>query len=190
MKIFVATIFCCLFALNIYAEENCIALKANKTDGSAASQGEYVFKQHTFSAQNNNETKQDLVIVEPQSNSPGKIRRVTFGRGVTADGSDASKTCYFKPLAFIQGGEREKFWGWHILWTEPTGLYYARMDGEAWVSSNPKRLTTLAPIMPQFKLEGQNIAVSWVQVESGVKVNMQAVSDDEGRNWVVSTIQP
>jgi hypothetical protein len=184
MKILVATIFCCFFAHNIYAEENCIELKFNKTDGNTASQGEYVFKQHTFSAQNNIETKQDLVIVEPQSNTSGEIRRVTFGRG------DAGNTCYFQPLVFTQGGEGESFWGWHMLWSEQTGLYYARMDGEAWVSSNPKRFTALSPIMPQFKLDYQNIVVSWQEIENGAMAKMQAVSDDEGRNWVVSKVQP
>jgi hypothetical protein len=64
------------------------------------------------------------------------------------------------------------------------------MDGEAWVSSNPKRFTALAPINPHLKLEGQNIVVSWQQVENDAIANMQAVSDDEGRNWVVTTIQP
>jgi hypothetical protein len=93
-------------------------------------------------------------------------------------------------LAFAQGGQNEQYWGWHLLWAEPQGLFYARMDGEAWVSSNPKRLSKLVPINPQFKLDGQNIIVTWQQVENGVTANMQALSSDEGRSWDISVASP
>lgn len=127
-------------------------------------------------------TARDLAIIVHNVNLPAQIKRVTFGRG------QAVPACYFKPLAFAQGGEAEKFWGWHLLWAEPPilqtgGLFYARMDGEAWVSSNPKSFTKLAPINPQFKLEKDTVTVTWQQVENGVTVNMQAISSDEGRSW-------
>ena len=124
----------------------------------------------------------DLAIIVHNVNLPAQIKRVTFGRGQT------KPACYFKPLAFVQGGEAEKFWGWHLLWAEPPilqtgGLFYARMDGEAWVSSNPKRFTKLAPINPKFKLEKDIFTITWQQVENGLVVNMQAISNDEGRSW-------
>jgi hypothetical protein len=127
-------------------------------------------------------TTRDLAIIVHNVNLPAQIKRVTFGRG------QAQLTCYFKPLAFTQGGEAEKFWGWHLLWAEPHiletgGLFYARMDGEAWVSSHPKSFTKLAPINPQFKLEKDTVTVTWQQVSNGVTVNMQAISSDEGRSW-------
>ena len=127
-------------------------------------------------------TARDLAIIVHNVNLPAQIKRVTFGRG------QAQPACYFKPLAFAQGGAAEKFWGWHLLWSEPPilqagGLFYARMDGEAWVSSNPKRFTKLAPINPQFKLEQDTVAVTWQQVENGLAVSMQAISSDEGRSW-------
>ena len=120
----------------------------------------------------------DLAIIAHNVNLPAQIKRVTFGRGQT------KPACYFKPLAFVQGGEAEKFWGWHLLWAESSsGLYYARMDGEAWVSSNPKRFTKLAPINPKFKLEKDIVTITWQQVENGLTVSMQAISSDEGRSW-------
>jgi hypothetical protein len=79
-----------------------------------------------------------------------------------------------------------------MLWSENLsnaktgGLFYARMDGEAWVSSNPKLLTKLAAINPQFKLEKDTITVTWQQVENGFTANMQALSSDEGRSWDVA----
>lgn len=122
----------------------------------------------------------DLAILVHNVNLPAEIKRVTFNRGLY------TPSCYFKPLAFVQGGD----WGWHMLWSEPQGIYYARMDGEAWVSSNPKRLTKLVPINPQFKLEKDNIIVIWQQIENGVTVNLQAVSSDEGRSWDIAPVVP
>lgn len=132
----------------------------------------------------------DLAILVHNVNLPAQIKRVTFNRG------QADPACYFKPLAFVQGGENEQYWGWHLLWQEgaknsPTqGLFYARMDGEAWVSSNPKRLTKLAPINPQFKLDKETITVIWQQTENDVTANMQATSSDEGRSWEITPIKP
>lgn len=169
MKSLLLIIFCYFLPHSVYAEESCITLKANKNTNS----GEYFFKQHTF------DNMQDLAIVNVQ----GAVRRVTFGR------DNGLKTCFFQPLAFAQGGEGASYWGWHMLWAETFsgkqtgGLFYARMDGEVWVSSLPKRFTKLAPINTNFRLDGQKIIVTWQQVENGVTSNMQAVSDDEGRSW-------
>jgi hypothetical protein len=162
--VFFCGIFYSFFTQSVFACENCPVLKANRDTVAGA----YIFKQLMF------ENKQDLVIVTPQA----ETKRVTFNRG------DASISCYFQPIAFAQGGD----WGWHMLWAEPLGLYYARMDGEAWVSSNPKRFTKLMAINPQFKLENQTIAVTWQQVENGVTASLQALSSDEGRSWEVSVV--
>jgi hypothetical protein len=127
------------------------------------------------------DSKSELAIIVHVGNMPAQIKQVTFNRG------QVQLTCYFKPLAFAQGGLGERFWGWHLIWAEPQGLFYARMDGEAWVSSLPKRLSKLASINPQFKLDDQNILVTWQQVENGTTVNMQALSSDEGRSWEIGT---
>ena len=126
----------------------------------------------------------DLAIIVHNVNLPAQIQRVTFNRG------NNEKSCYFKPLAFVQGGEGKQYWGWHMLWAEPVGLFYARMDGEAWVSSNPKRFSKLAAINPQFKLEKDIVTVTWQQTENGVTANMQALSSDEGRSWDITNIKP
>ena len=124
-------------------------------------------------------SKPELAIIVHNVNLPAQIRQVTFGRG------QVQPACYFKPLAFEQGGD----WGWHTLWSEPVGLFYARMDGEAWVSSNPKSLTKFTAINPQFKLQQNTITVTWQQLENGVTVNMQAISSDEGRNWDIAVMK-
>ena len=137
----------------------------------------------------------DLAIIVHNVNLPAQIKRVTFNRG------KAKPNCFFKPIAFAQGGqnsqiESEKYWGWHMLWSESLsnantgGLFYARIDGEAWVSSNPKVLTKLAAINPKFNQQNQTISVTWQQLESGIIVNMQALSNDEGRSWEIAPIKP
>ena len=135
-----------------------------------------------FSFDNN---ARDLAILVHNVNLPAQIQRVTFNRGLDAP------SCYFNPLAFAQGGAVESFWGWHMLWAEAGGgLFYARMDGEAWVSSSPKRLSKLAPINTQFLIKNQSITVTWQQTENGITANMQANSSDEGRSWDVAAILP
>jgi hypothetical protein len=161
--VFFCGIFYSFFTQSVFACEKCDTLQVNKN----AVAGAYIFKQFMF-----------------ESTPQAETKRVTFGRG------DAAKKCYFQPLAFAQGGEAEKYWGWHMLWAEPLGLFYARMDGEAWVSSNPKNLTKLNAINPQFKLEKHTITVTWQQVENGATANMQALSSDEGRSWDIAQIQP
>ena len=197
MKKLFLLILCGFFALSfvaqsVVAQENCAALKANKIGDS--SQEKYEFKQYAFA-----DGKTDLVIEQhldeafanasanvsgdPPSDPPGEVRRVTFGRG------NSEKPCFFQPLAFAQGGQAEQYWGWHMLWSQPVGLYYARMDGEAWVSSNPKVLTQFVAINPQFSLHSQSLIVTWQQVENNVTANMQAISSDEGRSWDIAPIK-
>ncbi len=130
-----------------------------------------------FGFDDEGKTVSDLAIIVYNVNLPAQIRRVTFARGVSAG-------CYFKPIALEAGGD----WGWHVLWAEPQGLLYARMDGEAWVSSNPKYLARLAPINPQFRLNGQMLTVTWQQTENGITVSMQAISSDEGRSWDIMPV--
>ena len=138
----------------------------------------------TFTQFGFDQSARDLAIIVHKVNLPAHIQRATFGRG------HDEPTCYFKPLAFVQGGEGKQYWGWHLLWAEPVGLFYARMDGEAWVSSNPKSLTKLNAINPQFKLDGQNIKVTWQHLENGITANIQALSSDEGRSWDITPTQP
>lgn len=159
-------------SLSVKADENglCAKISAVKKNSQQVLE-RFSFTQFGF------DSKPELAIIVHNVNLPAQIKQVTFGRG------QAEPACYFKPLTFAQGGD----WGWHMLWLEASGgLFYARMDGEAWVSSNPKSLSKFAPINPQFKLENQTITITWQQVENGLAANMQALSSDEGRSWDVT----
>jgi hypothetical protein len=104
------------------------------------------------------------------------IKRVTFGGA-------SEPACRYKIYALARGGD----WGWHIAWVDygASVLNYARMDGEAWVSSPVKKLSN------SLLLKGKLYILSWQQqawimwqgtdVQAG---NLYAVySADEGRNW-------
>ena len=158
-------------SLNTQADESGVCDKISAIKKNSQQQIErFTLTQFGFAS------KPDLAIIVHNVNLPAQIKQVTFGRG------QAEPACYFKPLAMLQGGD----WGWHTLWSEPVGLFYARMDSEAWVSSNPKILTKFTAINPQFKLENQAVTVTWQQVVNGVTANMQAVSSDEGRSWDIA----
>ena len=180
--IFFALIFG--FGLSAHADESGLCDKLEAIKKNSQQQLErFTLTQFGF------DNKPELAIIVHNVNLPAQIKQVTFNRGKN------EKSCYFKPLAFAQGGDGTNYWGWHMLWIEPHnlqtgGLFYARMDGEAWVSSNPKHLTKLVPINPQFKLDKGMITVTWQQTESGVTSNMQATSNDEGRSWDIAPVVP
>jgi len=104
-----------------------------------------------------------------------EIKRVTFGGASEA-------TCHYKTYALARGSD----WGWHLAWVSGASiLSYARMDGEAWVSSPIKKLSK------QVQLTGQLYILAWQQqawiVWQGDETqagNLYALySADEGRNW-------
>jgi hypothetical protein len=175
MKKLFLLILCGFLVQHVYAQENCPALKANKVGASVQIYEEYAFGEHQFK-----DGQIELAISEPRKKTLLDAAQVTFNRNPT------NTNCFFTPIAFVQGGARQDYWGWHMLWSEPVGLFYARMDGTAWVSSLPKSLTKFAAINPQFKLENQTITITWQQVENGVIANMQALSSDEGRSWDIA----
>ena len=171
MKKFIFTALMLSLSLSAHADESGVCDKISAIKKNSQQQIErFTLTQFGFAS------KPDLAIIVHNVNLPAQIKQVTFGRG------QAEPACYFKPLAMLQGGD----WGWHTLWSEPVGLFYARMDSEAWVSSNPKILTKFTAINPQFKLENQAVTVTWQQVVNGVTANMQAVSSDEGRSWDIA----
>lgn len=177
--------FLIILCLNAQAEETGICDKLEVVKANSQQQLErFTLTQFGFDRPDFDAGVRDLAIIVHNVNLPAQIKRVTFNRG------KAQPACYFKPLAITQGGQNAQYWGWHLLWQEPVGLFYARMDGEAWVSSNPKTLTKLVAINPHFNMQNQRISITWQQLESDVTVNMQALSSDEGRSWEIAPIKP
>lgn len=129
------------------------------------------FFQHKFP-----DGSQDLAIAKSLAGKVADIKRVTFG-GVN------STECLYKYLAIARGGD----WGWHLLWLaeNSTTLRYARMDGEAWVTSPTKKLTLQShpASQPIILTWGQQVWVVWIEVALNTNNIYAVYSGDEGRNW-------
>ncbi len=116
----------------------------------------------------------DLVMAPVINEGSLPVVRLSFG------GSKEAK-CHFPEVSVLKGGD----WGWHVAWASSAklGVYYARVDGEAWVSSLPKKITPqLAEQVLLSEKSGQLILSYQLLNESTLQV---LISDDEGRNFSV-----
>ena len=120
----------------------------------------------------------DLAMARTEQDRLGDIHRVTFGGG-------AESGCHYRGLAIARGGD----WGWHLAWTlaevEPgkPALRYARMDGEAWVSSPAKRFGADGARDPSLKVEGERVTLMWRETLDGDDAERSVSSSDGGRSW-------
>ena len=120
----------------------------------------------------------DLAMARTEQDRLGDIHRVTFGGG-------AESGCHYRGLAITRGGE----WGWHLAWTlaevesGKPALRYARMDGEAWVSSPAKRFGADGARDPSLKVEGERVTLMWRETLDGGDAEHSVSSSDGGRSW-------
>jgi hypothetical protein len=117
---------------------------------------------------------QELAIIYQDPNAKQKATRLSF-----AGSKEAS--CHFPSFTFIKGGD----WGWHVVWTSSAnlGVFYARVDGEAWVSSLPKKLSRAVAEQVTLK-ETQGKLIITAKYPANLKLpDENFVSGDEGRNW-------
>ena len=132
--------------------EGCAAAEVTDSHGA-----KFSFWQHTFES-----GARDLVMAQ----SPDDIKRVTFNN---------TQGCAYRVLAIAEGAS----WGWHLAWVDAQKIYYARMDGEAWVSSVPKKIAAKDVSELHFSQSTGLLKLSWHAADG--TYSMQ--SDDEGRNW-------
>lgn len=111
------------------------------------------------------------------------IKRVTYGGAKTAG-------CHYKSVVLVPGGSEDQ-WGWHLAWASDQGLFYARMDGQAWVSSPPKRLSKASTSGVELIANGQELRLKWNEQHGDWAEVYQAMSFDEGRSWEApAQVQP
>lgn len=155
----------CAFPLLASADADCPRAEANSADGMQVEFRQYQFPDGTV----------DLILRHAGENGNMEIRRVTYG-GSKADG------CQYQSLAIVPGGG-EKPWGWHLAWAGAKGLRYARMDGNAWVSSPPKRLSSASVSDVRLQINGNELLIWWHEQNGNKQEVYQVVSHDEGRSW-------
>lgn len=133
------------------------------------------FWQHTFA-----DGAQDLAMAILPLSGALDVKRVSFSRNVNAD-------CHYHALAIARGGVAATAWGWHLVWQAAgnKNIRYARMDGEAWVSSPTKTLASVGQLVgqPAIITSEQQVWVVWAEVSDATQNIYAVFSDDEGRNW-------
>jgi len=110
-----------------------------------------------------------------------ELKRASFG-GWKID------ACPHHGPALAIGGTAENHWGWHMAWFDggnKTGLYYARMDDQAWVSSPAKRFgdVTQQAGHPALLSRGERVWLVWKELTDQASMIKLAVSEDGGRSW-------
>jgi hypothetical protein len=105
------------------------------------------------------------------------VKRASFG-GWKID------ACPHHGPAIARGGD----WGWHMAWFDggdKAGLFYARMDGEAWVSSPAKRFGNVEQQAghPALMSQGEQVWLVWKELTDTSSIIRMATSDDGGRSW-------
>jgi hypothetical protein len=132
--------------------------------------------------------ERDHMIAEiPNADEKANLHRATFGHW-KIDG------CPHHGGALASGGEGADWWGYHMAYfdgkDENPGLYYSRMDGEAWVTSPAKQFgdNSKQASHPALLSIGEKVWLAWQETHAGnVKKVMSMSSADGGKTWSDAT---
>jgi len=157
--------------------ECCRIALTNKPDGTVAAMWRHVFEG----------SERDHMMAEiPANQTTPQPKRATFGRW-KVDG------CPHHGAALASGGEGANWWGYHMAWFDggnddaggKATLYYARMDGEAWVSSPARKFGNMKKQAghPAVAAIADNVWLVWREKDLGKHQIWMMKSDDAGRSW-------
>ncbi len=146
---------CCRIAITTNATGNAVAMWRHLFDGGV----------------------RDHAIAKFADKPVTDVKRASFG-GWKID------ACPHHGPAIARGGD----WGWHMAWFDggdKAGLFYARMDGEAWVSSPAKRFGNVEQQAghPALMSQGEQVWLVWKELTDTSSIIRMATSDDGGRSW-------
>ena len=156
--------------------ECCRIALTNKPDGTVVA-----IWRHVFAG-----SERDHMMAEiPAANLEITTHRATYGHW-KVDG------CPHQGAALATGGQGNQWWGYHMAWfdggNDESGkdatLFYARMDGDAWVSSPPKRFGNKlkSAAHPALLALGANVWLSWIEKDANKTQVWMMQSDDEGKS--------
>ena len=158
--------------------ECCRIAFTNKPDGTAVAMWRHVFA--------GSERDHMLAEIPRNAEQAPAVKRATFGRW-KIDG------CPHHGAALASGGEDKDWWGYHMAWFDGgnddagknASLFYARMDGEAWVSSPAKKFGNHKNQAghPALLSIGEKVWLVWRETDAKASMIMGMFSDDGGRNW-------
>ena len=157
--------------------ECCRIALTNKPDGTVVAMWRHVFEG----------SERDHMMAEiPVNHQLPAPKRATFGRW-KVDG------CPHHGAALASGGEGAAWWGYHMAWFDggnddaggKATLYYARMDGEAWVSSPAKKFGNMKKQAghPALATMGDDVWLVWREKDGGKHQVWLMKSSDAGKSW-------
>jgi hypothetical protein len=161
-----------------YSCECCRIATTTKSDGTTVAMWRHVF----------DGGERDHMMAEiPEVGESAVLHRATFGRwkldGYPHHGG-----------ALASGGKGADWWGYHMAYfdgkDENPGLYYSRMDGEAWVTSPAKQFgdNSKQASHPALLSIGEKVWLAWQETHAGnVKKVMSMSSADGGKTWSDAT---
>ena len=157
-----------------YSCECCRIATTTKPDGTVAALWRHVF----------DGGERDHMMAEiPKAGEAAQLHRTTFGHW-KLDG------CPHQGAALARGGEGADWWGYHLAYFDgkekKPGLYYSRMDGEAWVGFPAKKFgdNTKQARHPALLSIDNNVWLAWLETSANhTKAVMGMTSNDGGRTW-------
>lgn len=158
--------------------ECCRIALTNKPDGTVVAMWRHVFE--------GGERDHMVAEIPAQASQAPVLKRATFGLWKIDD-------CPHHGAALAHGGEGKDWWGYHMAWFDggndesgkDASLFYARMDGEAWVSSPPKKFGNHKNQAghPALLSMGDKVWLVWRESEAKHNSIFGMFSDDGGRSW-------
>lgn len=119
----------------------------------------------------------DYAMTEIRAGQPAALVRVSYGHG---HGDD----CPWHGAALVEGAG----FGYHLAYVDngrQPGMRVARMDGEAWVSSPPRRVGNPGRQAgyPVLASVGEQVWLAWREHAAGSTEIWAMVSTDGGKSW-------
>lgn len=151
----------------------CRLASSNRADGTVSLMWRAIFA---------NQERDHMIAEVPKSNEKPQLHRASFGHW-KIDG------CPHHGAAMTHGGEGSQWWGYHMAYYDgqekKPGLYYARMDGEAWASSVPNRVgnSQFQAGHPALLSTGEKVWLVWREINKNTYSIYGQFSIDDGKNW-------
>ena len=116
----------------------------------------------------------DLAMAPETPSGLVPIIRLSFG-------GSKEPVCHFTALAVHKAGN----WGWYVAWGSKAqqSLMVVRVDGEAWVSSLPKKLVSQTADAIVFSEKNGLLTLEYHLLSESSFLKHTIISSDEGRNW-------
>lgn len=153
--------------------ECCRLASTNKPDGRVTLLWRAIFE---------HQERDHMMAEMPEPSQPVALHRASFGHWQV-------EGCPHHGPAIASGGKAAQWWGYHLAYYDgqdkKPGLYYARMDGEAWASSVPKRIgrTQYRAGHPALFSVAEKVWLVWREIVDNQAQILGMYSEDDGKNW-------